>query len=358
MAGHGFPVPGFSRKKVDWAGDVLRNWREVGTQNDDLGAAIDILRNWRSSHLYPLNTFQSTLRTRVKKGYESPRVALRLKRAATIVNKLIENPGMQLSRMADIGGLRAILASVPDVRMLEHTYRSCRRLTWRHELQDGSKDYITTPKSDGYRGVHLIYKYINDGAPQYNSLRLELQIRTQMQHAWATAVEAYGSTISLNIKGGKGSQDLRKYFLCASAIIAHQEETPLPPGFQGKSVPDIYREFAALENRLTVLRRMRSIAIVGSDIELHGSGSAWHVVVLNTTDRSVYVRSFPRDELSMAEVDLAKYEQRKTEGAPIDAILVSAGKIHDLKRAYPNFFLDTKPFQTHMQHAYDVGSSI
>ena len=50
-------------------------------------------------------------------------------------------------------------------------------------------DYITTPKDSGYRGVHLIYRYYSDKNETFNGLKIEVQIRTALQHAWATAVD-------------------------------------------------------------------------------------------------------------------------------------------------------------------------
>jgi Region found in RelA / SpoT proteins len=96
---------------------------------------------------------------------------------------------MQLARMQDIGGIRAILGTMKKVRRLERVYRE-RKL--QHELVS-SKDYIAEPKTDGYRGIHLIYRYKNLQESSYNGLLLELQLRTKLQHAWATAVETMGT---------------------------------------------------------------------------------------------------------------------------------------------------------------------
>lgn len=40
-----------------------------------------------------------------------PIVAQRLKRVPTIAGKLLREPGMKLSRMEDVGGVRAVLPS-------------------------------------------------------------------------------------------------------------------------------------------------------------------------------------------------------------------------------------------------------
>ena len=109
----------------------------------------------------------------------------------TIIDKLKRYPNMKLTTMQDIGGVRAILNSVEDVYSLVSEYRESKRFA--HELVD-QKDYIQSPRDeDCYRSIHLIYRYRNSQAKNYNGLRIELQIRTRLQHLWATAVETMGT---------------------------------------------------------------------------------------------------------------------------------------------------------------------
>ena len=56
--------PKFSRSLVNRAGNILKN----GSSSEDEEAwAREVLSNWRSSHIYPLNTFNSTLRDKLEK---------------------------------------------------------------------------------------------------------------------------------------------------------------------------------------------------------------------------------------------------------------------------------------------------
>lgn len=54
--------------------------------------------------------------------------------------------------MQDVGGLRAILEAVDEVNDLVELYRTSRS---RHKLF-ALHDYISTPKVDGYRSIHLV----------------------------------------------------------------------------------------------------------------------------------------------------------------------------------------------------------
>src|SRR5262249_6818660 len=158
----------------------------------------------------------------------------------SIIFKLQRFPSMRLARMQDIGGLRAILTSVRRARSLEQKYRES---AFEHELTN-SKNYIDEPKEDGDRGIHLIYRYMNSRTPAYNGLSLELQIRTQRQHAWATAVETMGTFLGQALKAGQGDQEWREFFRKASASLALVEGTAPIPGFEGRSSAEVFADLA------------------------------------------------------------------------------------------------------------------
>ena len=55
---------------------------------EELEAARDLANRWRACHAYPINTFQATLRIKLKDYPGDPIVAQRLKRMPTLVDKL------------------------------------------------------------------------------------------------------------------------------------------------------------------------------------------------------------------------------------------------------------------------------
>ncbi|MEK7153432.1 MAG: (p)ppGpp synthetase, partial [Patescibacteria group bacterium] len=119
------PVPEYSKNEINRAGQILI---DSDSTKEERRAARQIVSEWRACYGYPINTFNSTLRDKVRKGYDSPIVAQRLKRLPTIIDKLKRYPDMNLVRMQDIGGLRAVVKSVKDVRKLEKVYRDSARL--------------------------------------------------------------------------------------------------------------------------------------------------------------------------------------------------------------------------------------
>lgn len=73
------------------------------------------------------------------------------------------------------------------------------------------KDYISEPKDDGYRAVHVIVKY--------DDRRIEVQLRTRIQHEWAFTVEGVTSRFGLDVKAGGGPPEVREWFAAVSEAM-------------------------------------------------------------------------------------------------------------------------------------------
>jgi putative GTP pyrophosphokinase len=340
-----FPKPEHSRGQVNRAGEILRVYAQSIEpvsieQLDEWNWAYKVLANWRACHNYPINTFQATLRSRLKRIDSNATVAQRLKRFPSIVLKLNRFDGMQLARMQDIGGIRAILGTIRKVRRLEHVYRDRK---FQHELVS-SKDYISEPKADGYRSIHLIYRYRNSKVPSYDGLLLELQLRTRLQHAWATAVETMGTFLGQALKSGQGEGQWRSFFAVAGSAIAHLENSPPVPGYEALSRTETFLRVSESEAQLRVLEKLRGFSVAAEKITTEKGQGSFHLVVLNSADKSVSIRPYAMTRLEQANADYADVEKQAQAGEPVEAVLVSAGPVEGLKKAYPNYFLDTNEF--------------
>jgi ppGpp synthetase/RelA/SpoT-type nucleotidyltranferase len=190
--------PQFSKKEINRAGKILVDeaplWEEYQW-------ALEAINNFRSIHGHPLNTFQTTLRIKGRQVDKNIIVAQRIKRLSSIDLKLTRFPTMTLSQMQDIGGCRGVVSKVADVNKLVNAYL---RSDLKHKLHTHD-DYMLNPKPTGYRGVHLIYRYFSDKIDTYNTLKIEMQIRSQYQHAWATAVEIVGTFTKQALKSSQCS---------------------------------------------------------------------------------------------------------------------------------------------------------
>ena len=334
-----FVKPKYQKAEVNRAGKFLAS---VEPDTDDWLWAYEVLANWRACHGYPINTFQALLRKRLKSIDSKAIVAQRLKRAPSVIAKLRRFPSMKLAQMQDIGGLRAVVSSISRVRKLETEYRDS---NLKHELIS-SKDYIDQPKSDGYRSIHLVYRYKNIHAPEYDGLLLELQLRTKLQHAWATAVETMSTFLGQALKSGQGEREWREFFEIASAAFAFVEGTPPVPEYESISKEKIFSMLAESEARLHVLSKLQGFSIAANHITAEKGAGSYHLVVLYTESRSVTIQPYPKTQLEQANIEYAKIEERAQRGEQVEAVLVSAGPVEALRKAYPNYFLDTHQFVT------------
>ena len=338
-----FAQPLYGKEVVDWAGDILRG---PGTALALLGPegldSEDVIYNWRVSHAYPLNTFQMTLRRRAQKVDSGAIVAQRSKRRSSIREKLDRMADLQLSEMQDIAGCRVILNSVEQVYELVNGYK------YRysdHKLVD-EDDYIRSPKSDGYRGYHLIYRYSNAKFPQYEGLKVEIQLRSTLQHCWATAVETADIFYREGLKAHRGSPEWRRFFALMGAAIAMHEgcrRVPrTPPTWQ--ILTDELRESAI---QLNVKARLsafgETLKIIG-EADTQRAGIKYVLLLLSPGAGKEQLRLFGYRARSMDEAAkrYAGQELQKEEGT--DAVLVSVSDVTTLRRAYPNYFLDASVF--------------
>lgn len=332
------PVPQYSRSDVNRAGEILI---ADHIPPGELEWAFGVLTNWRSCHGYPINTFQATLRDKINRlEIGDAIVAQRLKRQTSIISKLRIFNSMQLSRMQDIGGVRAVVKNFKQVKLLENDYRTSKRLS--HSLID-AKDYISSPKSSGYRSVHLIYKYKNKSNPAYDGLRIELQIRNQLQHAWATAVETMGTFLDQALKSSQGDEEWLGFFALVSSAFAHLERCPPVPGYENLSPKETFVRTRDEAERLNIRERLDAFSYamktIGSEIR-----GVYNLLILDYSVKTVTIRSFGREKLDEANEAYTEAEKLVLNGEPLQVVLVSTGSVKNLRKAFPNYFLDTTEF--------------
>jgi hypothetical protein len=63
----------------------------------------------------------------------------------------------------------------------------------------------------------------------YNGLKVEIQIRTTLQHVWATAVETVGTFIQQALKSSQGEAEWLRFFaLMATHMALREGRQPVP----------------------------------------------------------------------------------------------------------------------------------
>jgi len=332
-------IPQYERREVDAAGRVLAKAEFPVTDLESL-EALAVINNWRSAHSYPLNTFQITLRRKGKNIERGVIVAQRIKRLESIHAKLSRHPSMRMSQMQDIAGCRAVFKTMNSVRRLVNKYRASK---FDHRLK-GEKDYITHPKPDGYRCYHLMYEYQGTEAnAAYTGTKVEIQIRTQLQHAWATAVEAVGIFTRQALKSNQGDPDWLRFFALMGAAIAAMEQcNPVPGTPTGKE--ELVSELDDLVHKLHVQDVLRAYV---ASINYAGAAKDAKYFLLELVlepDVSVRISRYKAKESEQANKQYTELESALPDGSSTQIVLVSVENINALRRAYPNYFLDTNIF--------------
>jgi hypothetical protein len=196
-------------------------------------------------------------------------------------------------------------------------------------------DYIKSPKKTGYRGVHDIYEYdVNsEHGKDYKGLFVELQYRTFVQHAWATAVEVIGFITESQPKFQQGDDRYEKIMVLASEILAR--------GFEGSrsSLPDIsnadlLQEFLDLDNEIGLLKLLRGLNAADAEVS-----AKRNVILMFTENDKLDVKSY-RD----APDALRALFEMERDNPGRDVVLVRADTSDEVRIAFRNYFSDAGEF--------------
>ena len=291
--------------------------------------------NWRVCHVAPLNSFQRSLKSKLTKlDGKALFVSQRLKRTPSILAKLARNPQMLLARMQDIGGIRAVTKNMQSLRELEAAYK---KGTSAFTVVQGGKDYIINPKASGYRGVHLIFKC-------KNGFSIELQVRTQIQHAWATAVETMGTFLDCSLKSSEGLDEWLEFFALASSAFAVLESTPRIPGHDLLSDQETFEKLLQTEKRLNVVNVLSGFRMVAHHISNDKKKGRYHLITLDLEIKKARIQSYEVKDIVFASDEYSKKEAEISSGRNLQVVLVSSESIKALKNAYPSYFLDAELF--------------
>jgi len=333
---------------IDRAGAALVDWWESDFDEmkdfEAWSSAMDVVQNWRSCHALPLNVVQKGLRDRARKIEPKVIIAQRLKRFPSIMNKLAREPVMKLSQMHDLGGCRAILSNVKKVYALYEAYRGTAGTSLL--LPEGASlkcyDYITNPKDDGYRGIHVVARYHPriPSRESWDGHRVEIQLRTTVQHAFATAVETVTTFTRQPLKFHAGPPEWRRFFSLMGSALAIRENTALVPGTPTDHTA-LIAELRCAAGDLLVRQRLEAWANSIHTLPMRDlKNFKWLLLVLDTNQNSISVTGYI--DRNDASKNLTEIEKEKR--PEIDAVLVWVNSIKGLRTAYPNYYADTKQF--------------
>ncbi|TPK72381.1 hypothetical protein FJ950_08765 [Mesorhizobium sp. B2-3-14] len=334
-----YPRLKYSMQAVRKAGDRLAKPMQLG-QDTTAGQYVDTMRifsianSWRDSHFLPMRSVRFSVGHHIKALRLKGDMASRPKRLASICRKLREST-TNLDTMNDIGGCRAIMPDINSVRLLLESLRD----KFPHEMHCREFNYIDEPKPDGYRSHHIVFQYRPRAAhtQAFEGRRIELQVRTTLQHSWATAVEAVGLFQRQDLKHGNGEQDWLRLFQLMSAEFAQVEQCPIRVG--GPDRDDRVRELRDINRRIGATSILADITnlTLRSESLVQPTRHFRHHLVQYRADRNVTIQSFRT--LIMGARKLEEIEKKiALRGIDWTVSLVEVDKVEQLVDIYPNYF--------------------
>lgn len=338
--------------------------------------AMKKLSYWRGLHIDALDLTYSIIGKIAKVYDKDVLLAKRLKRTDSIVKKLHRfQKSMQLITMQDIGGCRIIVKNRKKINKIIKELIKDNRFKV-------VKNYIDNPNDRGYRSIHLIGTFPGkDGS----SKCIEIQIRTHIQHSWATAVEIIDLFTDQSIKTNSGSEKWKQFFKSTSNLFVNLEDNPyLNNSMNQESNPnqsmdrrnaklvltDYSEKFHLKKNdnnfikdnkqmfslcaELDLFNKMKLYAksiqtTEKDDIQFPSSGFILIIITLDDKDmkKATYTLNYKHFSKEMEREAIHEYlvEERKTvkEKNYITALIASES-VGGIKEAYPNYFADSQKF--------------
>ncbi len=197
-----------SKTLIDKAGKYLST--HTDSYSEEHIKYEDVFDEYRKQHLAPLSNTTLELQNWLDQSGIDYYIAQRLKRKPQILRKL-KRFSVRLSQLQDIGGSRIIVENNKDVDntinfLLDKFIQS-------KDITDVKRtDYREKGREDsGYRAVHLIIEMKN--------VKIELQIRSKIQHYWAELIERTSVIYGYYIKELQGDPTVIEYFKTLSDLF-------------------------------------------------------------------------------------------------------------------------------------------
>lgn len=337
-----YPKLDFPMREVRRVGEVLKGdiiWSV--DREAEIRRIFQIANSWRDSHLYPMTSLRAELIGKIRRLDLKGVTVARLKRMRSIRRKLRTIPA-NLNQIQDLGGCRAILPSIDAVRELMRVYQGENY----HPIQS-EDDYIASPKIGGYRSYHVVLRF---GAREhFHGRRIEIQLRTRLQHSWATAVESVGTFRNEDMKAGQGDAKWLRLFELMSAELALAESCALPPNVPDR--PARMREIKALNRELNAIGQLENMRHAVRYIEEQPplQRAKYYLIKYDNVDMVVTVKPHFRALESAQSYDLAELGDNLAGSNRFNTVLVEANKIDTLQEAYPNYFGDVQLFARNLK---------
>lgn len=328
----------YGRHQIDKAGEIIMSAKSSKEYDD----AMQKINEWRTLHLEALDALQSEILPLLKQNNIAISLtSRRLKRITSILYKLDINPEMRLGGMQDIGGFRIV---VNDIDALHSVKKILTEQVPRSFDLIKIMDYVQTPKESGYRSIHFIYKY-KSADSNTDGAKIELQVRTRLQHSWAMAVETAGLITRTPLKSSMGSDEWLDFFKIVSSLFAIKEKQPILKMHIEKKY-DIYSLMKLLyevNKKFNHSDTLKALRVSGVHAKKEKFKNGYYILNIDFQSKIVRINAYSKDDENEASTAYSELEKGITDKCNA-VVLVSVPKMKELQEAYPSYFLDTSEF--------------
>jgi hypothetical protein len=241
---------------------------------------------------------------------------------------------MQLERMDDVAGCRLIFKNIKELNKFRDNFHKA-KFNHKRRNEPNKYDYIKSPKGTGYRGIHDVYEYdVNsESGKNLAGLYIEIQYRTLVQHAWATAVEVVGFITESQPKFQQGDKRYEYEMALASEILARAHEGLKGP-FPGKSDREVLEEFLKIDKELSLLKTLSGLNQAKSEVS-----NKKNTILIFSDKGELEIKSF-RDATDALRA-LFQLEEQMPHN---DIVLVRANSSDEVRLAFRNYFSDAREY--------------
>ena len=311
--------------------------------------------NFREAHNIIIKLFTIELK---KVNFSKQHLtASRNKRIETIISKLCRPEKPKLDKIHDIAGTRIIFENIKSLEDYIDILENTELVNFKEKINEDKNryNYIKNPKSDGYRSIHKVFYYssnipystLNEKRFNLENKKIELQLRTRLQHIWATTVEIYDIINKSNIKTGthnkletKEGLFFKKCSLVFEGIESNDVEKikiNINEIFRDKDLVEIY-------NRLKGIKNIKNIQLP----KTLGSDEVFILITDLNKGKTTFFTTDPiekndKQDTFLINASYRRLEEKNTKGEYI-LLLLTLGDIKKLKNVYPNYFLNTNKF--------------